>query len=50
VGDTTVDLVNNGSATVTLSDPDGQPDTILIPNGALQLPDLKFLYHHRHDT
>jgi hypothetical protein len=32
VGDTTVDSVNNGSATVTPCDPDGQPDTILIPN------------------
>jgi hypothetical protein len=44
VNNTTVDLVNNGSATVTLSDPNGQPDTILIPNAALQLPDLRFWY------
>jgi hypothetical protein len=44
---TSVNLVNGGSATVTLSDPNGSPDTILIPNNALQLPRLQFLHHFR---
>jgi hypothetical protein len=46
VGDTTVDLVNGGSAAVTLSSPHGHPATIRIPSEALQLPHLGFLHQH----
>ena len=41
---TSIDLVNGGSATVTLSDLNGDPDTTLIPTRALQLGSLKFLH------
>jgi hypothetical protein len=44
---TTVDLVNGGAATVTLSNPDGSPATISIPTDSLLKPALKFLYHPR---
>jgi hypothetical protein len=45
---TTVDLVNGGTATITLSSPTGEPGTISIPSDALQLPQgMKFVHHHR---
>jgi hypothetical protein len=43
---TNVNLVNDGSAAVTLANPDGSPATISIPTGSLLKPPLKFL----HDT
>jgi hypothetical protein len=42
---TTVDLVNGGAATVTLSNPDGSPATISIPTDSLLKPMLQFLHH-----
>jgi hypothetical protein len=42
---TTVDLVNGGTATVTLSSPDGSPATISIPTDSLLQPVLNFLHH-----
>lgn len=45
---TTVNLVNDGAATVTLSDPNGSVDTFLLPNvpsGFLQHSVLRFLHH-----
>ena len=50
-GDTSgvsVNLVNGGAATVTLSDSNGNADTFLLPNipsGFLQHPTLRFLHH-----
>ena len=37
--------VNGGSATVTLSNPDGSPATISIPTDSLLQPALRFLHH-----
>ena len=42
---TTVDLVNGGAATVTLSHADGSPATISIPTESLLKSALTFLYH-----
>jgi hypothetical protein len=43
---TTVDLVNGGMATVTLSSADGDPQTVSIPSDALQLPHgLRFIHY-----
>jgi hypothetical protein len=45
---TSVNLVNGGTATVTLSDSNGNADTFLLPNipsGFLQYPTLRFLHH-----
>jgi hypothetical protein len=44
---TTVNLVNDGAATVTLSNPNGSVDTFLLPNlpsGFLQHSVLRFLH------
>jgi hypothetical protein len=47
-GATSVNLVNGGAATVTLSDPNGYADTFLLPNlpsDFLQHSVLKFIHH-----
>jgi hypothetical protein len=45
---TTVDLVNGGSATITLTSPSGDPATISVPSEALSLSTgLRFIHYHR---
>jgi hypothetical protein len=44
---TTVDLVNGGSAKITLDNGQGVPETIRIPSDALNLPNLSFIHYHR---
>jgi hypothetical protein len=45
---TTVDLVNGGSATITLASPSGDPATISVPSEALSLAaGLRFIHYHR---